>query len=150
MWGWVADYPDPENFLFLLWSEMARSNSGGPNTSNFQDPRYDELYLEMKGLPNGPRREKAIQEMIAILVTERPWIELIHSESYSLSHDWLKNVKPLGMSTPMTKYRDLDPVSRAARRDEWNQPILWPLYVALVLFVILIVPGIFTFMRERQ
>jgi len=150
MWGWIADYPDPENFLFLLWSEMARSQSGGPNTSNFQDPRYDELYLEMKGLPNGPRRDEAIQEMIAILATERPWIELIHSESYSLFHDWLKNVKPMGMSTPMTKYKDLDPVSRATRRHDWNQPILWPLYVGLALVVILIVPGIFTFMRERQ
>ena len=35
--GWVADYPDPENFLFLLWSGMARSKNGGPNTANFAD-----------------------------------------------------------------------------------------------------------------
>ena len=150
MWGWIADYPDPENFLFLLWSDMARSKSGGPNTSNFQDSRYDELYLEMKGLPNGPRREEVIEEMVAILAREKPWIELIHSESYSLFHDWLKNVKPMGMSTPMTKYRDLDPVTRAERREAWNQPILWPLYAGLALLVVLIVPGIVTFLRERQ
>ena len=34
-WGWVADYPDPENFLFLLYGPMARTRSGGPNTANF-------------------------------------------------------------------------------------------------------------------
>ena len=88
--------------------------------------------------------------MVGILAREKPWIELIHSESYSLFHDWLKNVKPMGMSTPMTKYRDLDPVTRAERREAWNQPILWPLYAGLALLVVLIVPGIVTFLRERQ
>ena len=48
LWGWVADYPDPENFLFLLWSAMARSKNGGPNTANFADPRYDALFQQMK------------------------------------------------------------------------------------------------------
>ena len=150
IWGWVADYPDPENFLFLLWSEMARSKSGGPNTSNFQDPRYDALFLEMKAMPNGPERREAIEEMIAILERERPWIELTHSEAYALYHGWLRDVKPFGMSFPMTKYRDLDPALRAQRRAAWNEPVIWPLYAAGVLAILLLVPGILTFMRERQ
>jgi ABC-type transport system substrate-binding protein len=66
MWGWVADYPDPENFLFLLWSEMVRSQ-GGPNTANFADPRYDALFVEMRDLPNGERRRALIDEMLALL-----------------------------------------------------------------------------------
>ena len=149
-WGWIADYPDPENFLFLLWSDMARSKSGGPNTANFQDPRYDELYLEMKSLPNGPRRQEVITEMIGILQEERPWIELVHSEAYLLFHEWLKNVKPSGMSHPSTKYKNLDPGLRAQKRESWNQPVLWPLYVGLALAVLILIPGIVTFMRERQ
>ncbi|MFP8876320.1 MAG: ABC transporter substrate-binding protein, partial [Myxococcota bacterium] len=149
-WGWIADYPDPENFLFLLWSEMARSKSGGPNTANFQDPRYDTLYLQMKSMPNGPERRAAIEEMIAILEEERPWIELTHSEAYALYHGWLQDVKPFGMSFPMTKYRDLDPGLREQRRVAWNEPVIWPLYAAGVLAILLLVPGILTFMRERQ
>ncbi|MAI79134.1 MAG: peptide ABC transporter substrate-binding protein [Deltaproteobacteria bacterium] len=150
MWGWIADYPDPENFLFLLSSEMSRSVSDGPNTANFQNPEYDELYLEMKGLPNGPRRQEVIGEMLGILEEERPWIELTHSEAYSLFHKWLKNVKTMGMSTPMTKYRDLDHGLRAQKREAWNRPVLWPIYVGSALVVALVIPGIFTFMRERQ
>ncbi len=149
MWGWVADYPDPENFLFLLWSEMARSK-GGPNTANFSNPRYDELYLSMKSRANGPERLAEIREMLAILETERPWIELVHREDYSLYHGWLDHVKPFGMSFSTSKYLDLDPGVRTARRLEWNRPILWPIWAGLGLGVALIVPGIVTFMRERQ
>jgi len=150
MWGWIADYPDPENFLFLLWSEMARSKGGGPNTANFSNPRYDALYLSMKSRPNDAVRLAEIEEMRGILEYERPWIELTHSEAYSLYHGWLSRVKPFGMSVPMTKYRDLDPQLRARQRAAWNEPILWPLYAAGALAVLLLVPAVFTFLRERQ
>ncbi|TFG94103.1 MAG: hypothetical protein E4H11_07380, partial [Myxococcales bacterium] len=54
--AWLADYPDPENFLFLLWGPMSELTSGGPNAANFSDPRYDALFLEMKDRPNDARR----------------------------------------------------------------------------------------------
>ncbi len=150
MWGWVADYPDPENFLFLLWSEMARSKSGGPNTANFSDTRFDELYLSMKGRENGPQRLAEIREMLKILERQRPWIELFHPEDYALYHGWLTNVKPFGMSFSTTKYRDLDATKRASLRADWNEPVLWPLYAVTLLSLAVLVPGIITFMRERQ
>ncbi len=150
MWGWVADYPDPENFLFLLWSEMARSKHNGPNTANFTNARYDELFLSMKARLDGPERLAEIEEMRAILEVERPWIELVHPEDFALYHGWLKNVKPFGMSVPMTKYRDLDPEERRVRRAEWNAPVLWPLYVLVLASIAILAPGIVTFMRERQ
>jgi len=150
MWGWVADYPDPENFLFLLSSEMARSTSGGPNTANYSNERYDALYRSMKSRPNGPERLAEIRQMLRILERERPWIELIHREEYALYHSWLSEVKPFGMSFPMTKYRDLDPALRTRLREKWNEPVLWPLWAGLVLFVIVVAPGIVTYMRERQ
>jgi ABC-type transport system substrate-binding protein len=150
MWGWIADYPDPENFFFLLWSEMARSKSGGPNTSNFSNPRFDALYLAMKARDNDARRLGMIRQMTAILEEERPWIELFHNEDYALYHAWLENVKPFGMSFPTIKYRDLDPELRATLRREWNEPLLWPAWAMLGLAVAVLVPGVVTFYRERQ
>ena len=150
MWGWVADYPDPENFLFLLWSDLARSKSGGPNTANFMNDRFDDLYLSMKSRPNGPDREAEIREMREILEIERPWIELFHREDYALFQGWLENVKPFGMSFPMTKYRDVDPAERTSLRKDWNRPVVWPIWVGIGLAAVLIVPGVMTFMRERQ
>ena len=149
-WGWVADYPDPENFLFLLTSEMARSKSGGPNTANFSNARYDELFFEMKVRENDAERLAMIREMLVILETERPWIELFHPEDYALYHAWLRNVKPAGMSFPTFKYRDLDPDLREKQRREWNRPVTWPAYALLAAGIAIVLPGVRTFFRERQ
>jgi ABC-type transport system substrate-binding protein len=150
LWGWVADYPDPENFFFLLWSEMARSKNDGPNTANFMDPRFDALFVEMKAMPDGPQRRARIQAMRALLEEERPWIELFHPEDYALYHGWLSGVKPAGLSFPTAKYRDLDPRLRAERRLAWNRPVRWPAYLLALAGVAIAVPGIATFLRERQ
>jgi ABC-type transport system substrate-binding protein len=149
MWGWVADYPDPENFFFLLSSEMARSG-GGPNTANFRNADYDALFARMRNMENGPERLDLIRRMRVILETERPWIELFHVETFILQHGWMRNVKPLGMSFSILKYEDVDPVRRAQRRAEWNRPVLWPLYVLAGVTVLLLVPAVVTFLRERQ
>jgi ABC-type transport system substrate-binding protein len=149
-WGWIADYPDPENFLFLLWGPMSESRSGGPNTANFTNARYDRFFVEMKNRPNDARRLELIRKMRAMLERERPWIELYHNESYTLYHGWLRNVKPAGLSLPTAKYVDLDPVERARLRREWNRPIVWPAWALGGALVALTVPGVVTFLRERQ
>jgi ABC-type oligopeptide transport system substrate-binding subunit len=150
MWGWVADYPDPENFLFLLWSELAQSNGGGPNTANFADARYDELFHEMKDRENDDRRLALIAEIRAVLERERPWIELFHPEDYALVHGWLRGFAPMGLPVPTWKYYAVDNAARAELRTAWNQPVRWPLAVGGILVVAVLVPGIVTWRRERR
>jgi ABC-type transport system substrate-binding protein len=150
MWGWIADYPDPENFLFLLWGPMAESQSGGPNTANFDHARFNELFAEMKDRGNDERRLEIIREMRAILEEERPWIELYHRESYVLYHAWMRNVKPAGLSYPQAKYQDIDAALRARLRADWNRPVKWPAYALALIGVAIVIPGVVTFFRERQ
>jgi ABC-type transport system substrate-binding protein len=149
MWGWVADYPDPENFLFLLWSEMARNKNGGPNTANFISPEYDRLFLRMRELPDGEPRTAVIQEMRALLERERPWIELFHQESYALVQGWMHNVKPLGMSFSTFKYQDVDVPLRRSRRVEWNRPVYWPLAVLGAIAVAIAAWAVVSIRRRR-
>ena len=150
LWGWSADYPDPENFFLLLETSNGRTKSGGPNSSNFSHPAFDELFFRMRSMENNDTRLALITEMRGILEEQRPWIELFHSEDYTLSHGWMKNIKPAGMSIPFYKYHDVDPQQRAGLRAAWNEPVLWPLYVLLALAVVVIVPGVRTYLRERQ
>jgi ABC-type transport system substrate-binding protein len=149
-WGWVADYPDPENFLFLLWTPMGRTKSGGPNTANFSDPEYDRLFLEMKSRENDERRLEIIGAMRAILERERPWIELLYPEDYLLSHAWLSDAKPPGLSIPTAKYQDLQPEGRARLRAHWNRPILWPAYAIGVLVAAVVAPAFLRAVREAR
>ncbi len=149
-WGWHADFPDPENFLFLLYGPNSAIDSGGINYANFGDPDYDALYLRMKNLPNGAERERVIREMLAIVERERPWIELFHSEDYALFHGWLRNLKPAGLIFPSDKYSAIDPALRRARRLEWNAPVRWPAWALGALSIAVVLPGVATFFRERQ
>ena len=148
--GWSADYPDPENFLFLLWGPLAKSRSGGSNAANFDNAEYNRLFVEMRDLPDGPERLNLIRQMLEILRVERPWIELFSPEEYVLSHAWLKNMNSFGMSIPIFEYLDVDPPLRADRRLAWNKPVEWPAWVLALIVVALVVPGVVTYFRERQ
>ncbi|HWZ92772.1 MAG TPA: ABC transporter substrate-binding protein [Polyangiaceae bacterium] len=150
LWGWVADYPDAENFMFLLTSDMARTKNNGPNTANFSDPEFDRLFLAMKTRENDPERLEIIRKMRAIIQDQCPWIALYHPEDYTLLHAWVHNVKSAGLSVPTLKYDDLDPKIRHDKRAAWNKPVVWPAYALCALFALVIVPGVMTFFRERQ
>ena len=129
---------------------MGKRLTGGPNSTNFSDPRFDELFVAMKARENGPQRVDAIREMTAILERERPWIELFHREDYSLYQGWVRNVKPMGLSIPTYQYREVDPALRREKRESWNEPILWPVYVIAIAAVGVVLPGIRTYLKERQ
>jgi oligopeptide transport system substrate-binding protein len=148
-WGWIADFPDPENFLFLLACQNARAKSGGPNTADFCDEEFDSLYRQMKDMPNNDQRAALIKRMLEIVQRERPWIELYHEEDFTLSHVWLINSKPMGISYPAYKYRDVDPELRARMQAQWNAPVRWPAYVLVLAIVALTLPAIRTYYRER-
>ena len=45
-WGWLADYPDPENFLFLLYGPNGKVKYGGENAANYSNPEYDKLFTK--------------------------------------------------------------------------------------------------------
>jgi len=149
-WGWLADYPDPENFLFLLESKMAKTVNNGPNTANFQNKKYDKLFLAMSRRNNDKKRLEICLKMKKILEDECPWIPLIHNEDYGLYHSWYKNVKPGGLLSSSFKYLDIDPAKRDAYQKKYNKPIMSPLYIGLLLLVVISTPAVITFYKERQ
>ena len=62
--GWNADYPDPENFLFLLYGPNSAAKSDGENKANYANPEFDRLFEQMKNMDNGPARQ-AVMDKIA-------------------------------------------------------------------------------------
>ncbi len=136
-WGWNADYPDPENFLFLLHGPQGKVAKGGENASNYSNPDYDRLFEQMKNMPNSAERQKIIDDMLEILRRDSPWLWGHHPKDYVLRHSWLHNSKPNKMANNKMKYLRIDAASRDQLRQQWNQPVLWPLWLGGALFALL-------------
>lgn len=151
-WGWNADYPDPENFLFLLYGPNARSgNEGGANSANYDNPEYNRLFKRVENMENGPERQKLIDQLVDIARRDAPWVWGMHPKSYGLYHQWLKNVKPNQIANNTLKYQRLEPALRAEKRKAWNRPVLWPIAVTLLVLLAAMLPAIVAYRRrERQ
>ncbi|WP_328986228.1 ABC transporter substrate-binding protein [Thiorhodovibrio winogradskyi] len=135
MWGWNADYPDPENLFFLLYGPNAKIK-GGENAFNYQNPEFDQLFEQMRVMDDTPERQALINEMTDLLRRDGPVAFGFFPKDYSLYHQWLGNVKPNLMANNTLKYRRLEPELRAEQRRAWNPPILWPLgLLALILML---------------
>ena len=150
-WGWNADYPDPENFFFLLYGPNAKVKSKGENAANFTNDEFDALFVEMKDLPNGPHRQRAIDRMVEILREQSPWMFGFFPKAFSLHHAWYRNAKPHLMANNTLKYKRIDGDMRAAAQRVWNQPVAWPVGILVLLLLVSIVPAVRGFRaRERR
>jgi peptide/nickel transport system substrate-binding protein len=148
--GWNADYPDPENFLFLLHGPQSRAKSQGENAANYVNPEYDALFEKMKNIPNSAERQKIIDRMVDIARADAPWIWGIHPKKYSLRHSWIVNDKPNTMARNSIKYLRIDPQKRAEMRAAWNRPILWPLGLILAVLVVFSIPALVSYRRRER
>jgi oligopeptide transport system substrate-binding protein len=148
--GWNADYPDPENFLFLLNGAQARSVSQGENAANYANPEFDALFGKMKNMPDSAERRRTIDRMVGIARHDAPWIFGFHPTDYGLYHGWLKNVKPNNMARNNLKYLRIDTAERARLRRAWNRPVLWPLGLAALALAALIVPAAISYRRRER
>jgi oligopeptide transport system substrate-binding protein len=149
-WGWLADYPDPENFMFLLYGANGKVKHGGENAANYHNPRFDRLFDQMKNLANGPQRQQLIDEMLAILQHDAPWIWGFHPMTFSLAHQWVSPTKTHALANNTFKYIDIDVATRKQLRQQWNHPIWWPVIIGLLLLLLVILPIIREFKRREN
>ncbi len=142
IWGWNADYPDPENFLFLFHGPQSKALSDGENTSNYQNPKFDRLFENLNRVTGDGQRRRMISDMVDILREDTPWIWGYHPIDFSLSHEWVSNVLPSPVFSNTLKYRKVDNELRTRRRAEWNRPVLWPLALLVLVLAFLYVLGV--------
>jgi len=127
--GWLADYPDTENFMFLLYGPNAKSKANGENISNYENPEFDALYRKLQVLDDGPEKQAAIDRMVAILQHDSPWCFGYFPWGGLAFQQWVHNGKPSILIRDMAKYYRVDPALRAAKQAEWNAPVRWPMAV---------------------
>ena len=137
-WGWIADYPDPENFLALLYGPNRKAEgNGGENASNYRNPRYDALFEAMRVLPEGKEKAALIDEMIRTVQNDAPWSFGYSPKEAAALHRWVKNAKPTATVRDSLQYFKVDAAERSNRIRRWNRPVLWPAFLLAAVVVLL-------------
>lgn len=87
MLGWVADYPDAEDFLDVLFYSDSEQNH-----SRYSNPEVDRLLEEARSEPDHEARMKLYQQAEEIIVTEAPWIPIYHGTTYLLVKPYVEGL----------------------------------------------------------
>jgi len=149
-WGWLADYPDPENFLFLMISQSKKVKYNGENAANYSNSTVDQLFQELKNMPNSPEKLKKINRLLKIIQDDSPWIWGYHPIDFTLSHAWVDPMKANGIANNILKYQKIDFDLREKTRKEWNKPVLWPLWILFIFLILIFLPLIFTYIKKEN
>ncbi len=113
MWGaaWIADYPDGENYLQLLYGKNEDAN-----TARFKLAAYDNLYEKVKRMPDSPERTKLYQDMSKLVLVYAPWKLGVHRIANSVAQPWVSSLKRHPIMHAPWKYLDIDLEKRNANR----------------------------------
>ncbi len=110
--AWEADFPDPENFLEVLFSRRQwRSN----NDAFFYDPDVDRLMAEAAPIADLKRRFELYQQAQQIIINQAPWVFLYHPVSYVIRQPWVHDY----VINPMRPSR-LEKVSVSPHQGGWQ------------------------------
>lgn len=150
--GWLADYPDPENFLFLLYGPESPlvCRCDGANNSNYESEDFDRLYEQVRAMDPSPERDALVATMVDLWRSDAVWLYSFHPLEFYLNNEWVHNTKRHGISKRTLKYIRIDEGLREQRRVERNAPVVWPLLIALLVVVGLLVPGVQAYRRRQR
>lgn len=96
--GWIADYPDAQNFLDVLFHSASAQNHLG-----YANPQVDALLEEARTEPDEERRASLYQQAELLILADAPWAPLTHGISYVLVKPWVQGYVGSGGLYPWLK-----------------------------------------------
>jgi peptide/nickel transport system substrate-binding protein len=89
--GWIADAPDPENFLYHLLDPDNINDLGGNNNCRYRSEKFHEVLKQAKTELDAPKREQLYQQAQQIAFDDIPMVPLVHTDLSVARRDNLKN-----------------------------------------------------------
>ncbi|MGE3800008.1 MAG: ABC transporter substrate-binding protein [Candidatus Kapaibacterium sp.] len=102
--AWIADYPEPENFLNLLWGKNAapKGKISPINSTRYNNPEFDALFEQAMRTPDDTERYRLYAQAEQIAVDDAPMLWIYHSLDFRLVQPYVRGYS----SNPMDR-RDL-------------------------------------------
>lgn len=91
--GWIADYPDPQNFLEVLFHSESAQNHG-----NYSNPELDALLDKARGTQDVEERLALYQQAEQMILDDAAWVPL-----YFGVENWLVKPYVRGFQIPPIK-----------------------------------------------
>lgn len=132
-WGWNADYPDPENFLFLFYGPNGRVRFKGENPTNYENKEFDVLYKHIEGQPNNEERLGKIHQMVRLLQQDCPIDFGYYPEAVTLAHSWVRHYSVHPFSNEVYTYLDVDINERKEYQQRENQVSMGPVFMLVFM-----------------
>ncbi|MEO5691991.1 MAG: ABC transporter substrate-binding protein [Usitatibacter sp.] len=108
--AWIADYPDAQNFLQLLYGP----NTGQSNEAEFKLAEYDRLYERSQSIPDSPERNAIYRDMNRLILAYAPWRFGVHRIFNHLQYPWVKAYKKHPILYTNFKFLDIDVAAQQA------------------------------------
>ena len=77
--GWIADYNDAQNFLYLL-----ETRTGANNYGRYSNPEFDQLMLDAEVTSDLNKRAELLRQAEALVMRDQPVIPIYHYVSKNL------------------------------------------------------------------
>jgi ABC-type oligopeptide transport system substrate-binding subunit len=97
--GWIADYPDPQDFLDILFHGESLDNHMGYN-----NPEVNKLLEQARVETDEKKRFELYNKAEQIIVDEAAWIPLFVGDEYNLTKPWVKGMIYPPFVIPRLKY----------------------------------------------
>ena len=108
MWGaaWIADYPDGDNFMQLLYGP----NTGQSNNGCYESKSFDALYEKARAMPpDAPGRNLLFLEMTRQMQVDGAWAMHVSRERNQMIRPWVLGYKKHPILHAEWLYMDLEP-----------------------------------------
>jgi len=106
--GWIADYNDAYNFLYLLMS-----NNGGFNYGRYHNAKFDELMAQSNLEPDTVKRGQIMAEAESIALKEFAWVPTRYPVTGNLVRPYVKGWVPNNRDFHRMRFVSVDEDARA-------------------------------------
>ena len=104
--GWLADYPDGENYLTLFYGP--NFSPGGPNRTHYKSPEFDSLFDHALTVNDPYERGEIYEKMDSLMMTESPIISIYYGQILALTAKNVKNFHLNPMNSLVLEEVDLE------------------------------------------